>query len=66
MCKKDEEISNLRAKLEHEATVNKLIAERELMHWQGKNEKRKYSWFYPMLAGAGLISVLQWLVTAIK
>ncbi|MEN2500990.1 MAG: hypothetical protein MHMPM18_005139 [Marteilia pararefringens] len=65
MCQKDQEIKELRAKLEHEASVNKLIAERDLMSWQGKNEERKYKWFYPMLAGAGLLAVAQTIISAL-
>ena len=66
MCDKDKEIKRLREQLDHEANVNKLIAERDLMYWQGKNERRKYSWYYPMLVGAGLLAVAQLLVSMIK
>ncbi|WP_086775542.1 hypothetical protein [Vibrio coralliirubri] len=62
MFDKDKEILELRAKLSHEASVNKLITERELMHWQGRYEKRKYQWYFPVLVGAGLMAVLQLLI----
>ena len=65
MDDKQHEIEELRAKLAHEASVNKLIAERELMHWQGQNERRKYKWFYPMLAGAGVLAIIQTVISAI-
>lgn len=61
----EKEVIELRKKLEHEATVHKLMAERDLMFWQGKNEERKYSWFYPMMAGAGVLAVLQLIISLI-
>ncbi|GAL21789.1 hypothetical protein JCM19235_1611 [Vibrio maritimus] len=66
MSKKDNEIKELKRRLDIATTINKLSAERELMYWQGKNEKRKFNWFYPMMAGAGVLAIIQTLISAIS